>query len=120
MFAHSHAGMAVISFAPTGRLEWARNNRPELRKAVTYVKRSGAVLVVAKLDHLPRSTVDCNLLKTSGIQFIACNNPHANARRRRLEEDDPMLDLGQPHPPESSHRRKVALRSSYPPGSSME
>ena len=55
------------------------DNRPELRKAVAHAKRSGAVLVVAKLDRLLRSTVVCNLLKTSGIQFIACDNPHANA-----------------------------------------
>jgi DNA invertase Pin-like site-specific DNA recombinase len=55
------------------------DNRPELRKAIAHAKRSGATLVVAKLDRLLRSTVVCNLLKTSGIQFIACDNPHANA-----------------------------------------
>lgn len=55
------------------------DNRPELRKAIAHAKRSGATLVVAKLDRLLRSTVVCNLLKTSGVQFIACDNPHANA-----------------------------------------
>ncbi len=53
-------------------------NRPELRKAVAHAKRSKAVLVVAKLDRLLRSTVVRSTLKTSGVRFIACDNPHAN------------------------------------------
>jgi DNA invertase Pin-like site-specific DNA recombinase len=55
------------------------DNRPELRKAVAHAKRSGATLVVAKLDRLLRSTVVCGLLKTSGVKFLACDNPRANA-----------------------------------------
>ena len=54
-------------------------NRPELRKAVAHAKRSKAVLVVAKLDRLLRSTVVRSMLKTSGVCFVACDNPHANA-----------------------------------------
>jgi DNA invertase Pin-like site-specific DNA recombinase len=53
-------------------------NRPELRNAVAHAKRSKAVLVVAKLDRLLRSTVVRAMLKTSGVRFIACDNPHAN------------------------------------------
>jgi DNA invertase Pin-like site-specific DNA recombinase len=53
-------------------------NRPELRNAVSHAKRSKAVLVVAKLDRLLRSTVVRAVLKTSGVRFIACDNPHAN------------------------------------------
>lgn len=55
------------------------DNRPQLRKAIAHAKRSSAILVVAKLDRLVRSTVVCSLLKTSGVKFIACDNPHANA-----------------------------------------
>ncbi len=54
------------------------DNRPELRKAIAHAKRSKATLVVAKLDRLLRSTVVHSLLKTSGVKFIACDNPHAN------------------------------------------
>jgi DNA invertase Pin-like site-specific DNA recombinase len=54
------------------------DNRPELRRAIAHAKRSKAVLVVAKLDRLLRSTVICNMLKTSGVQFVACDNPNAN------------------------------------------
>lgn len=53
-------------------------NRPELRKAVAHAKRAKAILVVAKLDRLLRSTVVRAMLKTAGVKFIACDNPHAN------------------------------------------
>lgn len=54
------------------------DNRPALRKAIAHAKRSKATLVVAKLDRLVRSTVVCSLLKTSGVRFVACDNPNAN------------------------------------------
>jgi DNA invertase Pin-like site-specific DNA recombinase len=54
------------------------DNRPALKKAVAHAKRSKAILVVAKLDRLLRSTVVRMLLKTSGVQFVACDNPDAN------------------------------------------
>ena len=80
VFAHRHGCDIVRAYheVETGT-KHSLGNRPELRKAVAHAKRSGATLVVAKLDRLLRSTVVCNLLKTSGIQFIACDNPHANA-----------------------------------------
>ena len=54
------------------------DNRPALLKAIAHTKRSKAVLVVAKLDRLLRSTVVRSMLKTSGVSFVACDNPHAN------------------------------------------
>ena len=54
------------------------DNRPALRKAIAHAKRSKATLVVAKLDRLLRSTVVHSLLKTSGVNFVACDNPYAN------------------------------------------
>lgn len=54
------------------------DNRPALRKAIAHAKRSRATLVVAKLDRLLRSTVVANLLKTSGVRFVACDQPNAN------------------------------------------
>lgn len=54
------------------------DNRPELKKAIAQAKRAKAVLVVAKLDRLLRSTVVRTMLKTSGVRFVACDNPHAN------------------------------------------
>ncbi len=54
------------------------DNRPALQKAIAHAKRSRATLVVAKLDRLLRSTVVLSLLKTRGVKFVACDNPHAN------------------------------------------
>jgi DNA invertase Pin-like site-specific DNA recombinase len=54
------------------------DNRPQLRKAVAHAKRSRAILVVARLDRLVRSTVVLSLLKTSGVKFVCCDMPSAN------------------------------------------
>src|ERR1019366_686358 len=60
----------------TGKKHDDLDNRPELRRAIAHAKRSKAILVVAKLDRLLRSIVICNMLKTSSVQFVACDNPH--------------------------------------------
>jgi DNA invertase Pin-like site-specific DNA recombinase len=52
--------------------------RPQLRAAVADAKRTRARLVIAKLDRLVRSTSVMAYLKRSGVQFVACDNPHAN------------------------------------------
>jgi DNA invertase Pin-like site-specific DNA recombinase len=53
-------------------------DRPELRAAVAHARRSGATLVIAKIDRMVRSTVIGAYLKTSGVKFQACDNPYAN------------------------------------------
>jgi DNA invertase Pin-like site-specific DNA recombinase len=53
------------------------DNRPALRNAIAHAKRSKAILVVARLDRLLRSTVVHSLLKTSGVRFVACDQVHA-------------------------------------------
>ena len=52
--------------------------RPKLLKAVAHAKRAGAVLVIAKIDRMVRSTVVMAYLKTSKVKFVACDNPFAN------------------------------------------
>ncbi len=52
--------------------------RPQLRDAVTHCCMTGAVLVIAKIDRLVRSTQVMAFLKDSGIKFLACDNPYAN------------------------------------------
>lgn len=53
-------------------------DRPQLRAAVAHARRSGATLVIAKIDRLVRSTVIGAYLKQSGVKFVACDNPYAN------------------------------------------
>jgi hypothetical protein len=57
-------------------------NRPELAKAVAHARRAKAVLVVAKLDRLLRSTVVLTMLKTSGVRFVACDNKRERVHDR--------------------------------------
>jgi DNA invertase Pin-like site-specific DNA recombinase len=53
-------------------------DRPQLQAAVAHERRSGATLVIAKIDRLVRSVVLGGYLKSSGIRFVACDIPHAN------------------------------------------
>ena len=55
-----------------------RSDRPELLKAIAQAKRSGATLVIAKLDRLARNVAFISSLMDSGVDFVACDNPHAN------------------------------------------
>jgi DNA invertase Pin-like site-specific DNA recombinase len=55
-----------------------RSDRPQLARAVAHAKRSKATLVVAKLDRLSRNVAFLSTLLESGIDFVACDNPHAN------------------------------------------
>lgn len=55
-----------------------RNSRPEIAKAIAAARQQGAVLVIAKLDRLARSVHFISGLMESGIEFVACDAPHAN------------------------------------------
>src|SRR3954470_17528669 len=54
-------------------------DRPELKKALAYARRVGGALVVATLEGLSRDVVFLRLLRDSGVDFFACDMPHANA-----------------------------------------
>ena len=55
-----------------------RADRPELAKALAHARRSRATLVIAKLDRLARNVHFLSGLMESKVDFIACDNPHAN------------------------------------------
>ncbi len=55
-----------------------RRDRPELAKALAHCRRSKATLVVAKLDRLARNVAFTSALMESGVDFVCCDNPHAN------------------------------------------
>lgn len=55
-----------------------KDDRPELLKAIAHAKRTGATLLIAKLDRLSRDlALTANLMK-SGVRFVACDCPEAN------------------------------------------
>jgi DNA invertase Pin-like site-specific DNA recombinase len=55
-----------------------KNERPELQKALTLAKLTGATLVIAKLDRLSRNAAFLLTLRDSGVRFLACDMPEAN------------------------------------------
>lgn len=69
-------GAALREFVETESGE--ENDRRELAAALAFAKRSKATLLVAKLDRLSRNVAFLSALMESGVDFIACDNPHAN------------------------------------------
>lgn len=55
-----------------------KSDRPELREALKHARRARAVLVVAKLDRLSRNLAFLSALMESSVEFVCCDNPHAN------------------------------------------
>ncbi len=75
----AHGGNILASYneVETARKDSLRN-RPELVKALAHARRCKATLVIARLDRLARSVLVTSQLMASGVDFIACDNPHAN------------------------------------------
>lgn len=73
-------GTAVAEFieVESGKGSTALSNRPKLREALATAKSAGAVLLIAKLDRLARNVHFITGLIESGVEFIACDMPHAN------------------------------------------
>jgi DNA invertase Pin-like site-specific DNA recombinase len=53
-------------------------DRPKLAEAIAHAKLAKATLVVAKIDRLARNLAFTAALMDSGVDFVACDNPHAN------------------------------------------
>lgn len=54
-----------------------RSARPQLDAAIALAKKEKATLVVAKLDRLYRNLYFVSKLMHEGVDFVACDNPHA-------------------------------------------
>jgi DNA invertase Pin-like site-specific DNA recombinase len=54
-----------------------RNDRPEIAAALGACRLRRATLVIAKLDRLARNVFFISSLMESGVEFVACDNPHA-------------------------------------------
>ena len=72
--ARPHNVIATYTEVESGK----RNDRPELLKALTECRRRKATLVIAKLDRLGRNLAFIANLMESGVDFVCCDNPHAN------------------------------------------
>jgi len=54
-----------------------RNDRPQIAAALAACRLRRATLVIAKLDRLARNVHFISNLMESGVDFVACDNPHA-------------------------------------------
>lgn len=55
-----------------------RNDRPQLEAALADARRTGAKLVVAKLDRLSRNAEFTLRMRNSGVDFTCADNPDVN------------------------------------------
>ena len=62
----------------SARSSRALAKRPELNAAITLARRENATLVIAKLDRLGRNVHFVTSLYESKVNFVCCDNPHAN------------------------------------------
>jgi DNA invertase Pin-like site-specific DNA recombinase len=72
-----NGGSWVLSAEFTEIESGKRADRPELARALDACRLTGATLVIAKLDRLTRNVAFLANLMEAGVNFIACDNPHA-------------------------------------------
>jgi DNA invertase Pin-like site-specific DNA recombinase len=54
-----------------------KNDRPQIAAALAACRLRRATLIIAKLDRLARNVHFISSLMESGVDFVACDNPHA-------------------------------------------
>jgi len=91
-----------------------RSDRQELAKALAACKRHKAKLVIAKLDRLSRNLAFIAALMDSGVEFIACDNPHANSLTIHI-----LAAVAQHERDMISQRTKDALRAAKKRGTKL-
>lgn len=88
--------------------------RPKLAEAIEQARLSKAILVIAKLEGLTRNIPFMSALKNSGVEFAACDNPHAN--RSSIEVLASMADW---ESMTTSRRSKDALAAAKARGTKL-
>jgi DNA invertase Pin-like site-specific DNA recombinase len=79
-------------------------DRPQLAAALAHCKRSGARLVVAKLDRLARNVHFLSGLMAAEVDFVAVDNPNANKLTTHI-----MMAVAEAEAAAISERTKTAL-----------
>ena len=75
-FADQRAADVIAQFTEVE--SGGRNDRPELDKALTLAKLTGATLVIVKLDRLSRNAAFLLTPQASGVRFLVVDMPEAN------------------------------------------
>jgi DNA invertase Pin-like site-specific DNA recombinase len=91
-----------------------KNNRPKLTAAIDEVKRTGARLVIAKLDRLARNMVFIATLMETKVDFVCVDNPTATPFTLHI-----FAALAEQEAAMISARTKAALAAKKVRGESM-
>jgi DNA invertase Pin-like site-specific DNA recombinase len=94
--------VAAYTEVETGK----RADREQLGRALSHARRSKATLLVAKLDRLARNVAFTSALMESGVDFIACDNPHANRFTVHI-----LAAVAEHEAEQISQRTKAALKA---------
>jgi DNA invertase Pin-like site-specific DNA recombinase len=102
------AGEVVGEFeeVETGKGSDALARRPQLAAALALCKKSGARLLIAKLDRLARNVFFISGLMESKVKFVACDMPEANELTIHI-----MAAFAEHEAKRISERTKDALRA---------
>ena len=91
-----------------------RKDRPELQRAIDHAKLARAMLVVAKLDRLARNVAFLSALMDSDIEFVRCDNPHANRLTVHI-----LAAVAEDEARQFSERTKAALKAAKARGKKL-
>lgn len=82
------------------------DDRPQLAAAIALCKRTGAALLIAKIDRLSRQAAFLLTLRDSGVQIVAADMPHAGTLEFGIR-----AVVAQHEREEISRRTKAALQA---------
>ena len=74
----SRTALEELVEVETGKGSNALEKRPQLRLALERCRKTGATLLIAKLDRLARNVHFVSGLIETGVDFVAADMPHAN------------------------------------------
>lgn len=112
--AFAAANRAIIVASYTEVESGRKADRPKLAIALAHAKRSKAALVVAKLDRLSRNVAFLSAVMDSGVDFTACDNPHANRLTIHI-----LAAVAEDEARRISERTKAALQAAKARGTKL-
>ncbi|ACO46765.1 recombinase family protein [Deinococcus deserti] len=92
----------------------SKRQRTEISRAIAHAKAENAVLLIAKLDRLSRNLHFVTGLLESGVQFVACDMPHANTLTIQL-----LAVMAEHEAKATSQRTKEALAAAKSRGTKL-
>jgi DNA invertase Pin-like site-specific DNA recombinase len=111
-FAKANRGRIVAAY--TEIESGKRADGPQLTEALSHARLAKATLVVAKLDRLARNVAFLAALIESGVDFVACDNQHANKLTLHI-----LAAVAQAEREAASQRTKDAFRAAKRNGAKL-